>query len=99
VAWRLALRARRGAPPPPAEEAPSLQMVAMATHGLLYMVLIAMVISGGMAWFGGIKQAASTHELMKLALLLLIGLHIVGALYHQVVLKTNIMMRMKRPLD
>lgn len=99
MAWRLKLRMSRGAPLPPAEEAPPLQLVAKVTHGLLYLVTIALVISGGLAWFGKIGAAGELHEGMTGALLILIGLHVVGALYHQFVLKTNIMERMKRPLD
>ncbi len=99
VVWRIAIRARRGAPLPPENESASLQMVAQATHGLLYMLIIALVVSGGLAWFGNIRAAAETHEVMTTLLMILVGLHVVGALYHQFVLKTNLMVRMKRPLD
>jgi len=34
--WRIALRLTRGAPPAPADEPRALQIVAAATHGLLY---------------------------------------------------------------
>ncbi|MCR9150244.1 MAG: cytochrome b/b6 domain-containing protein [Rhodobacteraceae bacterium] len=97
VVWRLALRARRGAPPPPEAEHPALKLVAKATHGGLYLLLIVMPVSGLVAWFGGVETAAEAHETMKIALLALVVLHVAGALYQQFVLKTNLMERMKRP--
>jgi len=95
--WRLALRARRGAPPPPEAEHPALKLVAKATHGGLYLLLVLMPVSGLAAWFGGVEPAAEAHETMKVVLLALVALHVVGALYQQFVLKTNLMERMKRP--
>ncbi|MBW6506533.1 MAG: cytochrome b/b6 domain-containing protein [Rhodobacteraceae bacterium] len=97
VLWRLVLRLTHGAPPPPASEAPALQMVGKITHGLLYLVLALLTVSGGMAWFGGIKASAGVHEAATSLLLLLVSLHVLGALYHQFVLKTNLLARMKRP--
>jgi len=95
--WRLQVRMTRGAPPPPAEEDPKLQLVAKVVHVGLYAVLILMPIGGAVAWFGGVELAAEGHEMMKFVLLGLFGLHFVGALYQQFVLKTNIMQRMKTP--
>ena len=97
VLWRLALRLLRGAPPPPAQEAPALKLLGKLTHALLYLVLAFMVVSGGMAWFGGVEVSAEAHEVLSSLLLLFVGLHVVGALYHQFVLKTNLLARMKRP--
>ena len=96
VIWRLSLRARRGAPPPPEAEHPALKLVAKATHGGLYLLLVLMPVSGLAAWFGGVEAAAEAHETMKVALLALVLLHVAGALYQQFVLKTNLMERMKR---
>jgi len=97
VLWRLVLRMTRGAPLPPAEEAPALKLLGKITHGLLYLVLALLVVSGGMAWFAGVKASAGVHEVMTSLLLVLVGLHVLGALYHQFVLKTNLIARMKRP--
>lgn len=97
VIWRLALRARRGAPPPPEAEAPALKLVAKATHGGLYLLMILMPVSGAVAWFRGAEQAAEAHEVLRIVLLALIGLHIAGALYHQFVLRSGLMTRMRRP--
>ena len=56
-------------------------------------------ITGGMAWFGGIEVMAEAHEVLTSLLLVLVGLHVVAALYHQFWLKDGLLMRMKRPLD
>lgn len=97
VMWRVSLKATRGAPPPPEAEHPALKAVAKATHAGLYLLLIMLTVSGGLAWFGGQEAAAEAHEVLKTLLLVLIVLHVVGALFQQFVLKTNIMERMKRP--
>lgn len=96
VLWRLVLRARRAAPPPPEAEHPALKLVAKAVHGGLYLVALLLPVSGAAAWFGGIEAAAEGHEVLKALLLALVALHVAGALYHQFVLRTNIMDRMKR---
>jgi cytochrome b561 len=95
--WRISLRMRLGAPPPPEDEAPALKLAAKATHGLLYLLMFTLPLSGGIAWFLGQRAAAEAHEIGTTVFMVLIGLHIVGALYHQLVLKNNLMQRMKRP--
>lgn len=97
VIWRIVLRVRRGAPEMPADEPAVLKFVAKATHGLLYLLLILLPISGVVAWFGGVAEAAEGHELMKLLLLIIVGLHVFGALYQQFVLKSDVLSRMTRP--
>jgi len=97
VIWRLVLRVTRGAPQPPAEESAPLTLLAKATHGLLYVLLIGMPISGAVAWFGGVEAAAGAHNALMALIMLFVVLHVAGALYHQFVLKTNLLARMKRP--
>ncbi|HAV07734.1 MAG TPA: cytochrome B [Rhodobacteraceae bacterium] len=90
---RLWLRKSRGVPeelPAPAAQ----RLVAKIIHIGLYVLLIAMPVSGAVAWFGGVGAAAGAHEIMKAIMLTFVGLHIVGAIYHQVVLKDGIMARM-----
>lgn len=97
--WRLALRATRGVPPPPAGEPPHLARAAHLGHLALYALMIAMPLSGMAAWFGGIEAAAEAHELMKIALLALVAVHVLAALWHQFWLKDGLLLRMKRPMD
>ena len=99
VAWRIALKFTRGAPNPPESEHPLLQLAARASHIVMNLLLLAMAVTGGLAWFGGIEALAELHEAGKTLLLLLIGLHVVAVMYHQFVLRTNVMDRMKRPAD
>jgi len=97
VLWRIVLRTRRAAPPLPEGEHPALKLVAKVTHGGLYALLLALPLSGAVAWFGGVGAAGDAHGVMKTLLLALVLLHVVGALYHQFVLKDGLMLRMKRP--
>lgn len=96
VLWRLALRARRGAPPVEGDNS-ALRIIAQLTHLGLYALMLLMPISGALAWFGGVGAAAAGHNVLKLLLLALIALHVVGALYHQFVLRDGVMDRMRRP--
>ena len=95
--WRLTIRARRGAPTPPENEPPLLKLAASATHFALYALLLLMPLSGMAAWFGGAGMAGEAHEIMRIVLLALIALHIAGALYHQFVLRSDVLSRMRRP--
>ena len=97
VLWRIFLRVKRGAPKPPEHEPAALKMIAGLTHLLLYALLIAMPVSGIVAWFGGIEAAGEAHEVMKAFLWALIALHVLGALYHQFFLKTDVLTRMRKP--
>lgn len=98
VIWRMAIKAKRGAPALPAHEPAWMKATANGTHLALYALLILMAISGGMAWFGGQGWAAEVHdEFLKPAIILLVVLHVLGALYQQFVLKSDVMTRMGRP--
>lgn len=95
--WRISVRRSRGAPLPPQEEHPALKLAAKATHLGLYALMLLMPLSGAMAWFGGVQTAAFGHNVMKVVLLALVALHVLGALYHQFVLRNNLLLRMKTP--
>lgn len=97
AAIRVVLRVTQGAPTPPANEPRVLQILAAATHGLIYGLLFAMPISGMMLWGGGIEAAGDVHSTLRFVLLGLIALHIVGAVYHALVLGSDVMSRMIRP--
>lgn len=96
--WRLTLRARRGVPR--AIEASKVQgILAKLTHVGLYALMILMPLSGSVAWFGGVEAAAQGHNVLKIVLLALVALHVVGALYHQFVLRDGTLARMRRARD
>lgn len=62
----------------------------------LYAVMILMPISGSVAWFGGVQAAAQGHNVMEVALLALVALHVVGAIHHHFLLKHGLINRMRR---
>uniref|UniRef100_Q07HV5 Cytochrome B561 n=1 Tax=Rhodopseudomonas palustris (strain BisA53) TaxID=316055 RepID=Q07HV5_RHOP5 len=97
IGWRLVLRAKLGAPAPPDDEPAPMRAIARLSHAGFYVVLAAMSVSGTIAWFGDGIAAAQLHNLLKLVLLGLIVLHVLAALLHHVVLKTDVMQRMIRP--
>lgn len=93
--WRVSIRARRGAPDAAGDSAMQ-RALAKAVHLGLYAVMILMPVSGSVAWFGGVEVAAQGHNILKIALLALVALHVGGALYHQFVLKDGLITRMRR---
>ncbi|MEC9342719.1 MAG: cytochrome b/b6 domain-containing protein [Pseudomonadota bacterium] len=97
AAWRVALRLRRGAPPLPADDSALQRMVARVTHGALYLAILLVPVSGAVAWFGGVAAAAEAHELAKPAIIVLLVLHIAGALFQHFIAKSDVMRRMVRP--
>ena len=97
VIWRLALRARRGAPPAPENEPAAFKAIAAVTHLGLYALMVLMPVSGMATWFGRVEAAGEAHEAMKVILLALIVLHVLGALYHHFILKTDVLIRMRKP--
>ncbi|MDX5401741.1 MAG: cytochrome b/b6 domain-containing protein [Rhodobacterales bacterium] len=96
AAARLYIRSERGVPPFAETDPPLRRMAAQITHYSLYALLIAMPVSGAVAWFRANEAAAEAHEVMRVVLLALIALHVVAALYHQFVLKDGLMQRMRR---
>ena len=94
---RVALRLRRGAPPPPAEERAILRFAARAVHFAFYAIILLMPLTGALAWFGGVEASAAVHRAGMLAIFVLLLLHVAGALYHHFVLRTDVMRRILRP--
>jgi len=93
---RLGLRRKHGVPPLPEGQGAATRMLAHLTHGVLYGLMILMPVSGAVAWFGSNAFAAYAHGVMRFAMLGFVALHVIGALYHQFVLKDGLMARMKR---
>jgi cytochrome b561 len=93
--WRLSIRARRRSPVMVGDN-DAQRALAKATHVGLYALMILMPLSGSIAWFGGVDLAAQGHNALKIVLLVLVALHVVGALYHHFVLKDGLINRMRR---
>jgi cytochrome b561 len=66
-------------------------------HIAFYALLIALPISGVMAWGGQIEAAGDIHEVLRALMIVLILAHIGAVVVHQVVWKTGVMTRMMRP--
>jgi len=94
--WRLGLRRTRGVPAAPKTDSAPQRMAAHLVHITLYALLILMPISGAVAWFGGVGTAADGHGVLKFALLAVVGLHVVAALWHQYGLRDGLLKRMMR---
>ncbi len=97
AAVRLSVRLKQKVPPPPQAENAVLKIIAKLTHFMLYTILLVMPVSGSVAWFGHVELAAKGHEFGKGLLLAFLFLHVVGALYQQFVLKTDVLKRMVKP--
>ncbi len=95
--WRVVLRLRHGAPPPPVDEHPALRFLAAAVHVLFYVLLLGMPLSGAVAWFGGFALPAQAHGVAAKVLIALVILHVVAALAHRFWFKSGVMERMVRP--
>lgn len=92
---RIILRLVQGAPATPASEPAPLRILAAVTHGLLYLLLLAMPAAGIAKYYFGVGAAGFIHGgPMKLALWILVILHIAGALVHKFYWKTDVLERM-----
>lgn len=94
--WRLSLRFSRGVPGPAEGEGAVQTLVAKVTHVALYLLMIGVPLGGAAAWFLGIELAAEAHVVGKSALMLLVILHILGAIHNQFILKNGLIGRMMR---
>ncbi len=92
--WRLFLRKSNGVPETPKDEPAALKFAANATHVVLYVLMFLVPLSGAVAYFGVVETAGDVHTLMKPVLIVLVGLHVVGALYQHFWLKSDVLKRM-----
>lgn len=99
VFWRIALRQEHGAPPPPASEPAWARMAAKGAHHGFYALLIALPVTGGLAWGMASEGMGEVHEVLRALLLLLILLHVGAVLVHQLVWRTGLLSRMRTPVD
>lgn len=95
--WRFSLRRSHGAPLPREGEPAIFKKLSHLAHMGFYGLLVLLPLSGMAAWGGQIEAAGEVHEILKTLMLLLIIAHIIAALIHQFVWKTNLMDRMRRP--
>lgn len=90
---RIALKLTRGAPAP--IPGPRWQEItAKSVHGLLYLLMLVAPVTGLVAWYLGVRAAGEVHHLLKPAFILLIALHVAGALWHQWIARDATLRRM-----
>lgn len=97
IAWRLVVRIRRGVPNAPENEPAILKTFAHVAHWAFYAILAGLSVTGLLAWFGGVLPAAQAHNILKVALMALIIVHILAVPFYRIVLKNNVMQRMISP--
>lgn len=93
---RLAIRLARGAPAPDADIPPLVAAVAKVAHAALYGFLLAMPLTGAIAWFTASAAFGTLHEIGRLLLVPLIAGHAFGALAEHFVLRNDTLRRMLR---
>lgn len=94
---RLYLRFTRGVPALPADQPKAIRFLGNTTHFLLYALIIGLPIGGAAAWIGGIDAAGELHSAGTTLLLIVAGLHVLGALYEHFIAKTDVFRRMLKP--
>lgn len=94
---RLWMRWRHGAPAAHRDKPAPIIWLGYATHVALYAFIIAMPVTGLVAWARGSEAFAELHEIGKLILVPLIALHVAGALAEHFVFRNDTLARMIRP--
>lgn len=93
---RLWLRLTRGAPRAPENEPPILSRIARINHIALYAIILGLPLTGMLSWFGQAGAAALAHITLVLLLLVFVALHVLGAIYQTIVLRSGVLWRMFR---
>jgi cytochrome b561 len=96
VIWRIVLRLTHGAPASVPSSNPMMTKIAKGVHHALYAVLALIVLAGLTAKFGGIEAAGEVHGALTAVLLLLVVVHVAGAVKQQFIEKTNVIARMMK---
>lgn len=95
---RLIARMMRGVPADSPASPSWDRMLARAVHYALYAAFFALPLTGLAAYLIPSHDFAGVHDTLTTVLLVLIGLHVLGALYHQLVLKDGLIRRMMVPV-
>lgn len=96
TALRLMIRLVRGAPAAEPGIPPFLALLATLAHIALYGFLLLMPLTGALAWFTGSAPFGTLHEIGRLILIPLIGVHALAALIEHFVMRNDTLRRMLR---
>ncbi|MCA0042785.1 cytochrome b [Celeribacter litoreus] len=91
---RVIVRLIQGAPELPPAPHPLMDKAAHFAHIALYVAMILTPVVGLLAWFGGVREAGDVHEVLVNLTVLLVIAHVAAALFHQFVLKDDLLKRM-----
>lgn len=92
---RIGLRFAQGVPPEAAEEPAIFRLAARMAHLCLYILILAMPLSGIAAYYFGAVPAGFVHaDVLKVILWALLAAHVAGALVHQFYWRSNVLRRM-----
>ncbi|MHA6732294.1 cytochrome b [Devosia sp. A369] len=94
---RLSVRLIRGAPLAHDDKPAIFNWMGYAAHLLLYGFIFAMPLTGALAWFGGNEASAGLHELGRLVLIPVIGIHALGALAEHFYFRNTALVRILKP--
>ncbi len=97
VVLRLLARFLLGVPGAPASSSPRMELIGDWTHKAVLGLLVLVPLSGLAAWGGGVALAGGVHGLLTNLLFGLVFLHAAAAIYHQYVVRDNLIHRMIRP--
>lgn len=99
VIWRLIVRLRRGAPDAPDTGVPMLNSAGEWAHWLLYGLMVLIPVSGLIGWYGSLSWMVEVHGWLKPVLIVLVGLHVLAAFWHQFIRKDRLLLRMMKAGD
>ncbi|TWF43295.1 cytochrome b [Neorhizobium alkalisoli] len=95
VVLRLIIRFIRGVAAAPPQEPAIFRTAAKVAHAALYVLLLAMPLTGMAVYYLGYGGAGDLHaDILKVILWVLIGGHVLGALAHQFYWKTDVLRKM-----
>ena len=94
---RVGVRLHRGAPPRPCDDPVATHLAAHLIHVLLYAVILLMPVYAFIAWYLQVGLINELHALGMNAVLLIVGVHVAGALYQRFVARTDVLVRMIQP--
>ena len=97
AAVRALDRVMNGRPPYPASDPTWATWLAKISHFLIYAILILMPALGLLAWYTGNDSYAGYHTFFWTPLLVLIAIHVVGALAQHFYFKSDALTRMVKP--
>lgn len=94
---RVGVRLHRGAPLRPDDDPMTTQLAPHRIHVLPYAVILLIPVSGLIAWYSQAGLINEPHALGMNAVLLIVGVHVAGALHRRFVARTDVLVRMLQP--